>query len=579
MKFLNTYTIAIAGLALTAIIRSYAQTSTLRNQAPTVYESPVLFTPRISGSFGELRPGHFHAGIDIKSPTRTVGAPIHAVADGYIYRIKVQERGYGKALYIRHRGGYVSVYAHLDSFAPPIEALIDSLQYRRRQYFIDYYPKAHEWPVRKGEKIGTLGNTGNSTGPHLHFEWRKAGGTVAVHPLLYNPNLYKDDIPPTIQQVRFVLLDRDFHSRHQTTITLPKGTNNYLHRDTLLLPTGYIGVLLRGFDRINGSANKVDFHSIAVRVDSITVFRYYIDAVHFNKQRYIHAHIDYGSYVRDRQYWHRCYRLPGNALPLYPYLANEGVFYLAPGSTKSVEIIARDFHGNTTSARFVLKGDLDQTIDIHTDSTGYYIDFTKSHTLHQGPLRLRIPAHSFYQNLFLDIRPPSSLYEPFSIGADTIPVHRYMALRIAMPSDSIVYRREKMVLTYLTRDSKRESWGGQWKGGSFVVDIRKLGVFQLSWDTVAPTITPLWVRKSVRYGDVLKWRIEDNLPTAGKARPLKVEGQLNDQWALVHYDPKSRTASLRISKRWSPGNYTLRITATDDRNNTRVWQSAIVIRK
>ncbi len=579
MKYLNTYTIAIAGLTLTAIIRSYAQSSTLRNQAPTVYESPVLFTPRISGSFGELRPGHFHAGIDIKSPTRTVGAPIHAVADGYIYRIKVQERGYGKALYIRHRGGYVSVYAHLDSFAPPIEALIDSLQYRRRQYFIDYYPKAHEWPVRKGEKIGTLGNTGNSTGPHLHFEWRKAGGTVAVHPLLYNPNLYKDDIPPTIQQVRFVLLDRDFHSRHRTTITLPKGTNNYLHRDTLLLPTGYIGVLLRGFDRINGSANNVDFHSIAVRVDSITVFRYYIDAIHFSKQRYIHAHIDYGSYVRDRQYWHRCYRLPGNALPLYPYLANEGVFYLTPGSTKSVEIIARDFHGNTTSARFVLKGDQSQNIDVLTDSTGYYLDFNKSYTLQQGPLRLRIPAHSFYQNLFLHICPPSSLNEPFSIGADTIPVHRYMALRIAVPSDSTAYHREKMILTYLTRDSKRESWGGQWKGGSFVVDIRKLGVFQLSWDTVAPTITPLWVRKSVRYGDVLKWRIEDNLPTAGKARPLKVEGQLNDQWALVYYDPKSRTASLRISKRWAPGNYTLRITATDDRNNTRVWQSAIVIRK
>jgi len=543
------------------------------------YDSPVLFTPRISGSFGELRPGHFHAGIDIKSPTRRVGAPIYAVADGYIYRIKVQERGYGKALYLRHRGGYVSVYAHLDSFAPPIEALVDSLQYRRRQYAIDYYPKAHEWPVRKGEKIGTLGNTGNSTGPHLHFEWRKAEGSVAVHPLLYNPSLYHDDIPPTIQQVRFVLLDSDFHPHVRKTITLPKGSSNYAHQDTLSLPAGTIGVLLRGFDRINGSSNRVDVHSIVVRVDSNTVFRYYVDAVHFNKQRYIFAHLDYGSYIRKRQYWHRCYRLPGNALPLYPYLANEGAFHLTLGKSKEVEIIARDFHGNTATARFVLRGEQSQNLDVVSDSTGYYLDFAKPHTIHHAPIHLHIPAHSFYQKLYLHIRPPSSLFEPFHIGADTIPVHRYLTLHIEIPADSIAAAlRDKMVLTYVSRDLKKESWGGRWESGSFVVDIRKLGMFQLDWDTVAPSITPLRTKKTVRYGEVLKWKIEDNLPTAGRAKPLMVEGHLNDQWALVQYDPKSRTALLRISKRWKAGKYTLRIAATDDRNNTRVWQRTLVIR-
>ena len=69
----------------------------------------------LSGTFGELRGNHFHAGIDFK--TKGVeGQKVYAIADGYISRIKVSPFGFGKAIYVNHENGLTTVYAHLDKF-------------------------------------------------------------------------------------------------------------------------------------------------------------------------------------------------------------------------------------------------------------------------------------------------------------------------------------------------------------------------------------------------------------------------------------------------------------------------------
>ena len=76
------------------------------------FRSPLDIPLFLSGTFGELRPNHFHAGIDLKTQGKS-GLKVYAIADGYISRIKVSKGGYGKAIYIQHDNGYSSVYAHL----------------------------------------------------------------------------------------------------------------------------------------------------------------------------------------------------------------------------------------------------------------------------------------------------------------------------------------------------------------------------------------------------------------------------------------------------------------------------------
>ena len=88
------------------------------------YSDPLNFRMLLSGTFGELRGNHFHAGIDIKTEG-VEGQKVYSIADGYISRIKVSTWGYGKVLYITHpETGHTSVYAHLQSFSAKIDSIV-----------------------------------------------------------------------------------------------------------------------------------------------------------------------------------------------------------------------------------------------------------------------------------------------------------------------------------------------------------------------------------------------------------------------------------------------------------------------
>ena len=73
-----------------------------------------------SSNFGEMRPGHFHSGVDIRTGG-VEGKPLVAVADGYVSRIAVSPGGYGRAIYLTLRNGTTAVYGHLQRFRDDIE--------------------------------------------------------------------------------------------------------------------------------------------------------------------------------------------------------------------------------------------------------------------------------------------------------------------------------------------------------------------------------------------------------------------------------------------------------------------------
>ena len=104
---------------------------------------------RISDRFGMrfhpiLKKWRMHYGIDY---VNRVNTPIHSVADGKVI-YKGWIKGYGKSVKIKHKNGYVTLYAHLNKWP--------------RGLYVG------KW-VKQGDVIGYLGNTGLSTGPHLHF--------------------------------------------------------------------------------------------------------------------------------------------------------------------------------------------------------------------------------------------------------------------------------------------------------------------------------------------------------------------------------------------------------------------------
>ena len=72
------------------------------------WKSPLHIPIYLSGNFAELRSGHFHAGLDMKTQGKE-GFRVYAVKDGYVSRIKVSPTGYGHSVYVTHPDGYTSL--------------------------------------------------------------------------------------------------------------------------------------------------------------------------------------------------------------------------------------------------------------------------------------------------------------------------------------------------------------------------------------------------------------------------------------------------------------------------------------
>jgi murein DD-endopeptidase MepM/ murein hydrolase activator NlpD len=134
----------------------------------SLFISPVKIPLAVSANFGELRTDHFHSGLDIKTLGVT-GKEVVATAPGYVYRISISPGGFGKALYLRHPSGYSTVYGHLDRFSPEIEEYVNTRQYEEKSYMITLWPSKERFKFNQGDVIAYSGNSGSSSGPHLHY--------------------------------------------------------------------------------------------------------------------------------------------------------------------------------------------------------------------------------------------------------------------------------------------------------------------------------------------------------------------------------------------------------------------------
>ncbi|HMR43700.1 MAG TPA: hypothetical protein PKC40_07700, partial [Saprospiraceae bacterium] len=94
-----------AGWVLALLLCGFTAAHVWKSYPQHYFRPPVHGAMYLSGTFGELRPNHFHTGIDVKPAGGKTGQAILAAAEGYIERIKVEAAGYGKVLYIRHPNG------------------------------------------------------------------------------------------------------------------------------------------------------------------------------------------------------------------------------------------------------------------------------------------------------------------------------------------------------------------------------------------------------------------------------------------------------------------------------------------
>ena len=224
------------------------------NSAPRMW--PLDVRINLSSSFAEFRPGHLHAGLDIRTFGRE-GIPCLAVDDGYVSRLRASHFGYGKAVYLKLASGETIVYAHLAEYSARIDSAIYDAQLRSNRYRVDIYPDPADLPVKRGEIIGYTGRTG-TVAPHLHFEVRNER-EQPINPLDVGWEL-PDTIPPLLRRIKWYPLTKESRVNGWCSADVARltqvGSTTCASVDTMEVE-GSVGLAVDVIDRLSTSSGKL----------------------------------------------------------------------------------------------------------------------------------------------------------------------------------------------------------------------------------------------------------------------------------------------------------------------------------
>lgn len=310
----------------------------------------------LSGSFAELRPNHFHAGIDVKTAYRE-GIPVQAAAAGYVSRVMVMPGGYGNVVFVAHPNGFVSVYAHLQRFSERIGTYVRERQYKAESFEVDLRPNATELPLTQGEILGLSGNSGSSAGPHLHFEIRDDHGFL-VDPQRFRFPEIVDDQPPVIEAL--ALRPLGIGSRLDGTFTRLEFYPQTQPDGSLTLPdtlnaSGELGLDLLAYDRANGTANQNGLNCVEVHLDGEEIHFHAFESLPEEFSRDLNVHTDYATARLTGQRFQHCYLADGNhRLRVYNPTPTRGRLRMTPGLHR-VTVSVWDSFQNKTAVTFWVK--------------------------------------------------------------------------------------------------------------------------------------------------------------------------------------------------------------------------------
>ncbi|MEO1408841.1 MAG: M23 family metallopeptidase [Bacteroidota bacterium] len=538
------------------------------------FRSPVDRTIRLSGTFGELRPNHLHAGIDIKAYRGKVGQRIYAAAEGYVSRVKVQSGGYGNVLYLAHPNGYTTVYAHLGKFPAAVAEYVEAEQYRRESFEVDLYPPKGKFSFASGDPIGTLGMSGRSFGPHLHFEIRDSRTEKPINPLLFGIPVV-DNIAPRLHQLKIYHLNDRHETLRTQSFPLSKSTNRYrVAGDTLLVGAWRVGLALKAFDHLDGASNWNGVYRMELYEDDGLIYDFTMETFAFNESRYINAHLDYAEQVQHRSYYNRLFSLPGNRLSIYREKVDDGVIQLAQGRAKKITMKVYDVAGNSSQTEFwVRRGPVKETV---TTPYNYLLPYDEENLIKTEDLRLYLPKGTLYENLYFRYHSSKEKSEGLysavhHLHQAQVPIHRYFDLAI-QPHDLPDSLRSKAYIAFCGKDGSIQNCGGEWENGRLKTRVRSLGNYCILVDEKAPRIQATAFQRNMKGFSRMSFKVTDDIPTARNVEEFTFRATVDGQWVLFKHDGKKDLLTHYFDGRIGPGQHELRLVVRDSRGNEKIYQ-------
>ena len=540
------------------ISKSYSQDSLHSITELNLKDHPPIEIPlRYSGTYGELRPNHFHAGVDLKTQGRE-GFPVYAVEDGFLSRIKVETGSYGKVIYLDHPElNKTTVYAHLNRFSPKIQSYIKGEQYLHQTYEIQRYLRPSQIPVKKGEIIGYSGNTGNSFGPHLHFEVRDRESEEPMNPLQFGLEAADHD-PPTIQG--FYLYESEepqvvtsFENRTMIALKTIKERIYYSATDTIDVQ-GYYSFGIQSFDRLDLSANKNGWYRLELMRNDSLISELTIDRFNFTENPLINRSIDYQFYETSNNRVLLTTKETSNPLGFFKNSPSSELFKAEVGKIDDWKLTLSDYSGNTSSIHWTTKG----IRGVKKMSIPFGNSTINQHANNQLlEAQLIAVENSIYSIEDLDFRLSG---DTLSIGPKDVLVRNPLLLKII--AKEIKQKPSWLSYAFFGRiGKKRTNFIRKVESDTLSITLRNTGDFHFAYDSIAPVVTP----RNFSSGQAINGYRYLEIEAEDKETGIKsFEGYLDGQWILFEHEPKQNRFTFDTSDiLLIPGVHTLEFEVED----------------
>lgn len=535
------------------------------SQNKDYYRSPLNIPINLAGSFGEVRPNHFHSGIDIKTNQKE-SYPVYAVADGYVSRLRVQIAGFGNAIYINHPNGTTSVYAHLSAYNPLITQFVLYNQYQNKSFETDFNLIPIEIPVKKGDIIAYTGNTGGSVAPHLHFEIRDTQTEETINPLSFDFGVI-DHIKPIINTLTIYYLNEQPFSNHITKkIFNVVGRNGNYTLPGVINTSWEFGLGIQTYDVLDGNANKNGIYSINFYIDDTLISEIAFDKFKFEDTRSVNSYIDYAEQLTSGRIIQKTFISPGNPSDLYKKTENNGRVHLKDLLIHQGKLIITDIKGNTSTLNFKLKNS-QQTDAIPFISNINYLPFNQEYSLVNNDFKILIPKNTLFENenfQYKKLPKANSTYHSLSYEIGNVFTPLSTPFNLWVKPDSDLIKKDKAVIV----NQKGVYQGGMIDGDFIKASIKNFGTFHIAVDDTPPFIQPLNPQINYSKSANISFKISDNLSGI-----KSFNAYIDNQWVLMEYDYKRKLLWHTFNEISTFGKHTFKLVVADAKENENIYET------
>ncbi|MVZ66016.1 peptidoglycan DD-metalloendopeptidase family protein [Sphingobacterium sp. DK4209] len=543
---------------------------TSRDYPQGYFRNPLNIAQDASGTFGELRSTHFHAGDDYRTQQK-IGLPLHAAAAGYVSRVRVQIGGGGNSVYIAHPNGFTSVYLHMDGFNDALTNIIRAEQYKQQRFDVDLELKEGQVKLTKGQFIGNAGNTGGSAGPHLHFEIRDTKTQRPLNPQLFGLQ-FADSFAPTINGVMVYDLNdpifNEFTGRRYQNIKALGSGRYTLASAAPISVNGKFGLGINSIDRHRAGGFQNGVYSIDLFLDGHPISTTVFEELDFNTSRGIHSYIDYPHWKKTKVKVQKSFKDPGNPIEIFKHLENQGIIELKDQEVHDIKYVVKDVKGNCSELNFQIKNNPSYQPKANPIKGEHFL-FNKENKFSADHLQLEIPTETLYGDLDFIYKQNAQIANGYShvhqIQSDLIPLFSSYMLSIK-PTNLPPHLESKALIASVQNGAE----GGKFEDGWVSVNTRNFGSFYVAVDSIAPIISPrnLTNGKNLSAQSKIDFTISDNFSGI-----QSFNGYIDDKWVLMEYDSKNRHVWHRFEPSLPKGQHKFKLVVKDWKDNEKIYEA------